>query len=147
MGSFLPGYVTSLPHFPTGACHVGALASRHVYTIFLLKVENTQEHFTNKALVFEAYHLLWPLPRIRGHSTAGLCPQEALACPYYSQTRWGSSSSPATFEFVGRLPTAQWIRQQWYFGGDQEITAGAALKANCAVVTRPLRCHSVHDLG
>lgn len=87
MGSFLPGYVTSLPHFPTGACHVGALASRHVYTIFLLKVENTQEHFTNKALVFEAYHLLWPLPRIRGHSTAGLCPQEALACPYYSQTR------------------------------------------------------------
>lgn len=48
MGSFLPGYVTSLPHFPTRACHVGALASRHVYTIFLLKVENTQEHFTKR---------------------------------------------------------------------------------------------------
>lgn len=67
---------------------------------------------------------------------AGQWPPQALACPWRSQTHRGSSSSslsPATFEFVRRLPTTQQLKQQWHFGGTLETTTEVALEVDHTV--------------
>lgn len=70
--SFLPRYIISLVHFPTRPCHAGALASRHIYTMFLLKVENPQVYFTRVACVSGAHRLLCSLPGSRGWQRCSL---------------------------------------------------------------------------